>query len=171
MATTTRQRLAGGLVIGVAALAFYVGTQFNGAGLGGSGSGDGGPTAGQPARPSTSTAPNDSELVGDEAILVTTSIPSVDPPIPPPSPLIAVVITGNQYLLSTTGDETRATPAELTDIARAANATAGEGRGIRVRIFRKKNATAGAKKDLFAELSEAGIPTEAIQDMRGFLDN
>lgn len=171
MATTTRQRLAGGFVIGVAALAFYIGTQFKGPGLGGSGSGDGGPTAGSPTNPSTSEASGESELAGDEAVLVTSSVPSVALPTPTPSPLIAVVITGNQFLLSTTGDETQATPAELTEVARAAIATSGEGRGIRVRIFRKKDATAGAKLDLFAKLSDAGISSEAIQDMKEFLDN
>ncbi len=170
MATTTRQRLAGGFVIGVAALAFYIGTQFKGPGLGGSGSGDGGPTPGPSTSPSTSASSGGSELVGDEAVLVTTSVPSVAVPVTPPSPFIAVVISGNQYLLSTAGDETQATPAELTDVARAAIATSGEGRGIRVRIFRQKDATAGAKLDLFAKLGDAGIPSEAIQDMKEFLD-
>ncbi len=170
MATTTRQRLAGGFVIGVAALAFYIGTQFKGPGLGGSGSGDGGPTPGQPANPSTSTTPGGSELVGDEAVLATTSVPSVAIPTTPSSPLVVVVISGSQYLLSTTGDETQATPAELTEVARAAMAASGDGQGIRVRIFRKKDATAGAKIDLFAKLGDAGIPTEAIQERKEFLD-
>ena len=170
MATTTRQRLAGGFVIGVAALAFYIGTQFKGPGLGGSGSGDGGPTPGPSTTPSTSTSSEGTELVGDEAVLVTNSVPPVAVPVAPPSPFIAVVISGNQYLLSTAGDETQATPAELTEVARAAIATSGEGRGIRVRIFRQKDATAGAKLDLFAKLGDAGIPSEAIQDMKEFLD-
>ena len=170
MATTTRQRLAGGFVIGVAALAFYIGTQFKGPGLGGSGSGDGGPTPGQSTSPSTSTTPVESELVGDEATLVTTSVPPIAFPATPSSPLVVVVISGSQYLLSTTGDETQATPAELTDVARAAIAASGDGQGIRVRIFRKKDATAGAYVDLFAKLGEAGIPTEAIQDKKEFLD-
>ena len=167
MATTTRQRLAGGFVIGVAALAFYIGTQFKGPGLGGSGSGDGGPTPGSASPPSTSTDPTnpDSELVGDAEVLVSTTLPA-----PPLSPLVAVVISGSEYLLSTTGDQMTATPATLAEVARAALNATGDGQGIRVRIFRKKDATAGAKIDLFSKLGDTGIPVEAIQDMREFLD-
>ena len=53
-------------------------------------------------------------------------------PAAPQSPLVAVVISGNEYLLSTTGEETQATPAKLTDVARAALAAPGDGQGIRV---------------------------------------
>ena len=167
MATTTRQRLAGGVVIGVAAAAFYFGTQWKGPGLGGSGSGDGGPVASDPAQPSVSSGeePRGAELAGDSAVLVTNAAPSSTP-----APLVAVVITGDEYLLSTTGDLTTATPALLTDIARAVLMASGDSQGIRVRIFRKKDAKAGAKIDLFSKLTEAGIPSEAIQDQREFLD-
>jgi|GEM_PF-2148997 len=170
MATTTRQRLAGGFVIGVAALAFYIGTQFKGPGLGGSGSGDGGPIAGESSQPAVSkgTEPlviSRSELAGDEAVMVSTSTPPTQL-----AAVVAVVISGDKYLLSITGDESKATAAELTDVARAALIAPGDGQGIRVRIFRKKDATAGAKLDLFAKLNDAGVPSEAIQDMREFLE-
>jgi hypothetical protein len=167
MATTTRQRLAGGVVIGVAAAAFYLGTQWKGPGLGGSGSGDGGPVAGEPARPSVASSeePRGAELAGDSAVLVSNAAPPSTQ-----APLVTVVITGNEYLLSTIGDETTATPALLTEVARAALMARGDSQGIRVRIFRKKDAKAGAKIDLFSKLNEAGIPNEAIQDKREFLD-
>ena len=170
MATTTRQRLAGGFVIGVAALAFYIGTQFKGPGLGGSGSGDGGPVPDAASQPSVSKGTetpetSGSDLAGDEAVLASTQSPAAKP-----ASFVAVVISGDKYLLSATGDETQTTPAELADVARAAITAAGDGQGIRVRIFRKKDATAGAKLDLFSKLNDAGIPSEAIQDMREFLD-
>lgn len=170
MATTTRQRLAGGVLIGVAALAFYIGTQFKGPGLGGSGSGDGGPVVGETSQPSVSKGADTplarvSELAGDEAVLVSTT-----PLATQLAPVVAVVISGDKYLLSSTGDESKATAAELADVARAALIAPGDGQGIRVRIFRKKDATAGAKLDLFSKLNDAGIPSEAIQDMREFLD-
>jgi hypothetical protein len=165
MATTTRQRLAGGVLIGVAALAFYIGTQFKGPGLGGSGSGDGGPNPGQATNPSTSTTPT-TDLVGDEAIQATT----VATPPTPSSPLVAVVISGNKYLLSTTGDETRATPSELAEVVRSVLSASGDGQGIRVRVYRKKDATTGAQFDLSTKLGDAGVPSEEIQVMQTFLD-
>lgn len=170
MATTTRQRLAGGFVVGVAALAFYIGTQFKGLGLGGSGSGDGGPVSGESSQPSISKGDDTpqaepSDLAGDEAVLASTHTPPAKT-----APLVAIVISGDKYLLSATGEEATATPAKLTDVARAALSTTGDGQGIRVRIFRKKDATAGAKLDLFSKLNDAGIPSEAIQDMKEFLD-
>ena len=165
MATTTRQRLAGGVLIGVAAVAFYIGTQFKGPGLGGSGSGDGGPTPAEAPGASTST-----DLVGDESILATTTVPPTTTPTPQSSPLVAVVISGNQYLLSTSGDETQAAPAELAEVVRAVLATTGDGQGIRVRVFRKKDATTGAQFDLSAKLGDAGIPSEVVQVMQKFLD-
>ena len=64
----------------------------------------------------------------------------------------------------------QATPADLAEVARAALAATGDGQGIRVRIYRKKDATAGAKLDLFSKLNDAGVPSEAIQDMKEFLD-
>lgn len=172
MSSSSRQRLAGGLVIGVAAIAFYIGMQFKGPGLGGSGSGDGGPAPGEASQPSTSgtTVPAvsaDTDIAGDEAVLASTRPSS---PAVPESPRITVVISGDKYLLSTTGDQAQATPAELAEVARAALAATGDGQGIRVRIFRKKDATAGAKLDLFSKLNDAGIPSEAIQDMKEFLD-
>ncbi len=168
MATTTRQRLAGGVLIGVAAVAFYLGSQWQGPGLGGTGTGEGSPATGGANQMATDAEKPDnatSDLVGDAAVLVSTASP-----LTKPTPLVTVVISGNDYLLSTTGDQAAATPAELTDIARAALAAAGDSQGIRVRIFRKKDATAGAKLDLFAKLNDAGVPSEAIQDMREFLD-
>ncbi len=172
MSSSSRQRLAGGVLIGVAAVAFYIGMQFKGPGLGGSGSGDGGPAPGEATQPSTSgntepAQPADSDIVGDEAVLASTP---TSPSVVPPSPLVTVIISGDQFLLTTTGDQTQASPAELSEVARAALATTGDGQGIRVRIFRKKDATAGAKLDLFSKLSDAGIPSEAIQDMKEFLD-
>ena len=166
MATTTRQRLAGGVLIGVAALAFYIGTQFKGPGLGGSGAGDGGPAPGEASSPSTATP---TDLVGDEAIQATTA-PTPTTPTTPASPLVAVVISGDKYLLSTTGDETQATPAELADVVRAVLSASGDGQGIRVRVFRKKDATTGAQFDLSTKLGDAGIPMEEIQVMQAFLD-
>ena len=163
MATTTRQRLAGGVLIGVAALAFYIGTQFKGPGLGGSGAGDGGPTPGQATSPSTATT---ADLVGDESIQATT----VATPTTPSVSLMAVVISGDKYLLSTTGDETQATPSELAEVVRAVLSASGDGQGIRVRVFRKKDATTGAQFDLSTKLGDAGIPSEEIQVMQTFLD-
>ena len=167
MATTTRQRLAGGVVIGVAAAAFYLGTQWKGPGLGGSGSGDGGPVDGEKAQASVSSTDENrgAELAGDSAVMVSTNVPPTKP-----SQLVTVIISGDEFLLSTTGDKTTATPAPLTDVARAAMIASGDDQGIRVRIYRKKDAKAGAKIDLFAKLTEAGIPSEAIQDMREFID-
>ena len=169
MATTTRQRLAGGVLIGVAAIAFYIGTQFKGPGLGGSGSGDGGPTPASPPGASTST-----DLAGDEATMVSTIVPATLPatatPTTPSSPLVAVVISGDKYLLSTSGDETQATPAELAEVIRAVLATTGDGQGIRVRVFRKKDATTGAQVDLSSKLGDAGVPSEEIQVRQQFLD-
>ena len=167
MATTTRQRLAGGVVIGVAALAFYLGMQFKGLGPGGSGSGDGSPTPAQTTGDSTQTP---TDLVGNEAIQVTTSAhPTATVPTPS-SPLVAVVISGDKYLLSTTGDETQATPAELAEVVRAALSAAGDRQGIRVRVFRKKDATTGAQFDLSTKLGDAGVPSEEIQVMQKFMD-
>lgn len=163
MATTTRQRLAGGVLVGVAALAFYLGTQFKGPGLGGSGAGDGGPAPGQAASPSTLPT---TDLVGDDAIQATT----VTTPATPTSPLVAVVISGDKYLLSTTGDETQATPAELAEVVRAVLSASGDGQGIRVRVYRKKDATTGAQFDLSTKLGDAGVPSEEIQVMQTFLD-
>ena len=172
MSSSSRQRLAGGVVIGVAALAFYFGMQFKGPGLGGSGSGDGGPAPGEATRASTSGATTsaistDTDIAGDEAVLASTRSTT---PAAPASPRIAVIISGDKYLLSTTGVQAEATPAELADVARAALTATGDGQGIRVRIFRKKDATAGAKLDLFSKLGDAGIPSEAIQDMKEFID-
>ncbi len=170
MATTTRQRLAGGVLIGVAAIAFYIGTQFKGPGLGGSGSGDGGPApAASTTGPSTST-----DLAGDEATMVSTAVPVTVPvtatPTTPSSPLVAVVISGDKYLLSTSGDETQATPAELAEVIRAVLSAPGDGQGIRVRVFRKKDATTGAQVDLSSKLGDAGVPSEEIQVRQQFLD-
>ncbi len=167
MATTTRQRLAGGVLIGVAALAFYIGTQFKGPGLGGSGSGDGGPTPEGAASPSTSNQPiaPESELVGDAAVVSSTEAPAT-----PEAPLVAVVISGSEYWLSTTGDETKTDLAPLVDVARAALLATGDRQGIRVRIFRKKDATAGAMLDLSSKLDDAGIPSESIQVIKDFLE-
>ena len=165
MATTTRQRLAGGVLIGVAAIAFYIGTQFKGPGLGGSGSGDGGPTPATAKGPSTS-----SDLAGDEATMVSTTTPTTLTPPTSSSPLVAVVISGDKYLLSTTGDETQATPAELAEVVRAVLSASGDGQGIRVRVFRKKDATTGAQFDLSTKLGDAGVPSEEIQVMQTFLD-
>jgi hypothetical protein len=164
--------LAGGFVIGVAALAFYIGMHFKGPGLGGSGSGDGGPAPGEATQPSTSGATESvpatgTDIAGDEAVLASTGTSTTPTPA---SPLVTVIISGDKFLLSTTGDEGQATPAELAEVARAALAATGDGQGIRVRIFRKKDATAGAKLDLFSKLSDAGVPSEAIQDMKEFLD-
>lgn len=172
MSSSSRRRLAGGAVIGVAAIAFYIGMQFKGPGLGGSGSGDGGPAPGEATQASTSGAnepatPIGTDIAGDEAVLASTK---ATPPPAPVSPRVTVIISGDKYLLSTTGDQAEATPAELTEVARAALAATGDGQGIRVRIFRKKDATAGAKLDLFSKLSDAGVPSEAIQDMKEFLD-
>lgn len=167
MAITTRQRLAGGFVIVAVAVAFYLGMQFKGPGLGGSGSGDGDPAPGAAAGPRIAVGEKapDSELAGDPPVLVTITASSDKLPT-----LAAVVISGNEYLLSPMGDESKATPAKLADVARAARNAAGDGQGIRVRIFRKKDATAGAKIDLFTKLDDAGIPLESIQEMRDFLD-
>ncbi len=167
MATTTRQRLAGGFVIGAVGVAFYLGMQFNGPGLGGSGSGDGGPAPGAATGPSVAVSESapDSELAGDPPVLVTTTTPSAKLPT-----FVAVVISGSDYLLSATGDESKATPAKLSEVASAAVHSAGDGQGIRVRVFRNKDATAGAKIDLFSKLDDAGIPLESIQEMRDFLD-
>ena len=161
--TTTRQRLAGGVILGVAAVAFYLGMQFKGLGPGGSGSGDGGPTPPQTNGASTQTP---TDLAGDEAIQATT----VATPTTPSSPLVAVVISGDKYLLSTTGDETQATPVELAEVVRAVLSASGDGQGIRVRVFRKKDATTGAQFDLSTKLGDAGIPSEEIQVMQTFLD-
>ena len=165
MATTTRQRLAGGVLIGVAAIAFYIGTQFKGPGLGGSGSGDGGPAPAATTGPSTST-----DLAGDEATMVSTTVPATATPTTPSSPLVAVVISGDKYLLSTSGDETQATPAELAEVIRAVLSAPGDGQGIRVRVFRKKDATTGAQVDLSSKLGDAGVPSEEIQVRQQFLD-
>ena len=172
MSSSSRQRLAGGVVLGVAAIAFYFGMLFKGPGLGGSGSGDGGPAPGEATRASTSgatepTLSGDTDLAGDEAVLASTR-PATPPA--PASPLIKVIISGDKYLVSTTGDEAQAAPADLAEVARAALAATGDGQGIRVRIYRKKDATAGAKLDLFSKLNDAGVPSEAIQDMKEFLD-
>ena len=169
---TTRHKITGGLAVGALALAFYFGTQFKGPGLGGGGAGDGPgegvvvstdpggtPTTGDPI-----TTPTVTDLVGDGAGHgSSTSANKSDP-------LIAVVITGEGYLLSPTGDAAAATPAALADIGRAALSAQGDGQGIRVRIFRKRDATAGARLDLFTKLTDAGISSEAIQEMREFIN-
>lgn len=163
MATTTRQRLAGGVVIGVAAIAFYLGTQFKGPGLGGSGSGEGSPASGGAAGSSTTEG---SELAGDEAVMAV----SATPPPEVQSPRVAVVISGNEYLLSTAGNEKDAILSSLEEVIQAVQAATGDRDGIRIRIFRTKDATAGAKDDLLAKLAEASIPLKAIQDMKASPD-
>lgn len=176
MTTTTRQRLAGGFVLGVAALAFYFGTQWKGPGLGGNGSGDG--NSG-PETPLSNSSPdmmesdtartlptvNHSEIAGDEAPESTTTVREFKQ-----IPLVTAIISGNEYLLSRSDDPAGATPASAADVALAAIQTLGDSQGIKIRVFRKKDATAGARIDLFTKLNDAGIPNESIQEMRTFLD-
>lgn len=161
MASSMRNRLAGGAVLGIAALAFYLGMNFKGPGLGGGGAGVGVITRstedGQPAPPVSS------EIVGDDELMVASAGSLAQPPA-----WVTVVVDDPDYRLSTKelGD---ARPASLGEVAQAASLTTGDGQGIRVRIYKSKAARAGTLIDLQARLSEMGLKPESIQVVDEFL--
>ncbi len=153
----TRQKLAGGAVIGVAALAFYLGTQWKGLGPGGTGTG-----FGTTATDSEATKEvREPDLVGDEAVSVDTSKSSsgAGPEI------VSIIMSYEDYLVSTTGDLTQTKVANLSEVAHAALKATGDAQGIRVRVYHKKDATVGVMDDLKRKLDQVGIPAQAIQYM------
>lgn len=154
----TRQKLAGGAVIGVAALAFYLGMQWQGIGPGGTGSGFGTPVSGPGEE---NAAPAGPDLAGDEAVSVSTQGVTGAPA----RQLITIVIAKQDYLLTTPDDLTTGTAANLSEVAHAAQETTGDSEGIRARVYHRKDATAGAMADLKRKLDQVGIPPEAIQYM------
>jgi len=153
----TRQKLAGGAVIGVAALAFYLGTQWKGLGPGGTGTGFG-TTATESGPTEEVRAP---ELVGDEAVSVATDASGrgSGPQI------VFIIMSSGDYLVSTTGDLAQTKEADLSEVARAALTATGDAQGIRVRVYHKKDATVGVMDDLKRKLDQVGIPAQAIQHM------
>lgn len=152
----TRQKLAGGAVIGVAALAFYLGTQWKGFGPGGTGTGFGTTATGT----GEEVAPTTPDLAGDEAVSVATEGSGVEAP-----QILTVVMSGRDYSISTTGDLKTATVADLSEVAHAALTATGDKQGIRVRVYRKKDATVGILDDLKRKLDQVGIPSQAVQFM------
>lgn len=153
----TRQKLAGGAVIGVAALAFYLGTQWKGLGPGGTGTGFGTTSADSGA----TEEDREPDLVGDEAVSIDTSRSSggAGPPI------VSIIMSDEDYLVSTTGDLTQTKAANLSEVAHAALTATGDSQGIRVRVYHKKDATVGVMDDLKRKLDQVGIPAQAIQYM------
>lgn len=158
----TRQKLAGGAVIGVAALAFYMGTQWKGFGPGGTGTGFG-TTATESGQTEEVRVP---ELVGDEAVLASTDAAggTAAPQI------LSVIVSRGDYWVSTSGDLTTTTEADLSEVAHAALTATGDPDGIRVRVHFKKDATVGVMEDLKRKLDQVGIPAQAVQFMDAPLD-
>lgn len=158
----TRQKLAGGAVIGVAALAFYLGTQWKGLGPGGTGTGFG-TTATETGDAEETRQP---ELVGDEAVMASADAASgsTGPQI------LTVIVSRGDYLISPTGDLETTTEADLSEVAHAALTATGDPQGIRVRVHFKKDATVGVMEDLKRKLDQVGIPAQAVQFMDAPLD-
>ena len=159
----TRQKLAGGAVIGVAALAFYLGTQWKGPGLGGTGTGFGTTANGT----GEGEAPAAAELVGDDAAPVASREASGGGT---PHQILRVVVSGDDYLISTTDESNPSKVADLSEVAHAALVATGDPQGIRVRVQTKKDATAGAMDDLRRKLDQVGIPIEGVQFLETPLD-
>ena len=160
----TRQKLAGGAVIGVAALAFYLGTQWKGFGPGGTGTGFG-TTATESGQTETQDV-REPELVGDEAVLA-----SADAAGGTTAPqILSVVVSRGDYWVSTTGDLATTKEADLSEVAHAALTATGDPDGIRVRVHFKKDATVGVMEDLKKKLDQVGIPAQAVQFMDAPLD-
>ncbi len=170
MASSTRNRLAGVAVLGVAGLAFYLGMNFKGPGLGGGGDGVGVPTgATGTGQGEVDLADNPlvrppSEIFGDEALV---SSGPTHPAVK--TELVTVVVDDPDYRLTNTSDIADAKPASLSEVAQAASLTQGDGQGIRVRIYKTKTARAGTLKDLELRLIEIGLNRDSIQVKDEFL--
>lgn len=157
----TRQKMAGGVLVGAVALAFYLGTQWNGMGPGGTGTGFGTPTSGI-GEEAVSATP---DLAGDESAATSQSSQNPASPVPEKVETLTVILSGDQIQIAKSGDLSQVTEADLSQVGHAAEAVPGDAQGIRVRVYHKKDATAGVMDDLKRKFSQLGIAPESVQYM------
>lgn len=153
----TRNKVAGGVVVGAVLLGMWLGNLFRGFGLGGSGSGDDGVIPSS-VRVDRSSPPSAS--VAEE---------SPDVEAAPELPL-TIVIHADRYRLASDRAPLVGSDLTLDEIKARVEAADADARGIRVRILKQKNAQEGARADLYAALAEIGVKREDIQERAELID-
>ncbi|MCA9000209.1 MAG: hypothetical protein KDA80_24640 [Planctomycetaceae bacterium] len=159
--------------VGVAAvvgLAFLLSRLFLGLGPGGGSSvGTGSPAA----SPSQNEDP--AEVVKN--VSVSTNLPSgsgtVDPADAPGSEpeMVTVVIHRDAFRLTQGPDDYQSgLDVGLDTIVKRAKSASGNDDGVRIRILLEKSAQEGARQELYTALEEAGIKSEQIQEISGFVN-
>jgi hypothetical protein len=160
-----KRKAVGAGALGLVALGIWLGQYFPGFGLGkglgfGTGSSDSG---GGPATGIQETR------TGDPAANVAGPGTPAQPAAIPPQRL-RVIIDGEQFILASGETGHQGQVLDATEIAQRAKSATGDDQGIRIRIERTKNATAGARQTLFEALDAAGITRDARHESTDFLD-
>jgi hypothetical protein len=156
-----RKRIFGAVAVGLIAFGIWLGSFWQGPGLGGSGPG----REGASFPDMRADVSSEVDLTGD--------VGPAEQPAPrsePPSPVLTVVVTGNRYRIASQDDPQTGNEVSLEEVRRLARETPGSPEGVRVRILFEKSATEGARSDLFATLRESGVKREEIQEVLGFID-
>ena len=154
----TRTKAAGGALIGAAILGAWLMSLWKTPGMGGAEGID-------PLQQQDRTARVDAQLTSSTTIRDAERTTPVTP-----SDLLTVVIHGDQFRLSEEDDPQSGLDVSLAEIKRKASDVPGNDRGIRVRILKEKSAQAGARADLYAALTDAGVKREEIQERSDFID-
>lgn len=167
--------------VGILAIGIYLGTLFDGFGLG-SGFGLGGSAPGGASGDGGGAPPDTSGLSADLGPSATIHAKNAADPATATGPL-AVFITADGYELPGDSAENLAeaatlpaplsehfVPAALDDVVARAKQTVGNAGGIRVLIYRHKSSTVGLHGTLVHALQDAGLPSGALHVVTGFFD-
>ena len=159
------KKIIGGVAVLGVIVGGYLGGLFpklgNGPGLG-----PGGPNA-------TVQTGDPAEIPGPERSQPAPAKPHVTPEqmaplIPHDEKVLNVCIDGDDFLLGQwRNDKLHFLPSDANAIVAAAKQTAGNERGIRVRVDRTDTAKAGAEVFLEEELTDSGIDKDSIQWLNG----
>lgn len=163
-----KRNLFGGALLGAVALGIYLGQFWKGPGLGGGGAGD----------ELSLTSHQESQVhsgVDRNAVSAPAQMEKSQGEKPAeidlglPAQMITIVVHDQKYRLVTGDNPKVGTDLSLEDVKRYAGETIGSSDGIRVRILKERDAREGARSDLMAALTQAGLKREEIQEYSEFV--
>lgn len=181
---STRRKAVTTGAVGLLALGIWLGTMFDGFGLG-SGLGLGQTGSSGLERGATGESESGaSEPVSTDGVSTSLGNPADvrvgSAMVPAPTETLSVLVTGDGYELPKDTSADIATlaaplsghfePATLDDVVARARQTTGNASHIRVLIYRHKSSTVGLHGTLVHALQDAGIPSGGVHVVTGFFD-
>lgn len=174
-----RRNLMTGAAVGILAIGFWLGTLFNGFGLGNGEQGSTEPETDSPGGTPVTVAPDDVSVdLGNPSLVRPTPDGTAEPD--EPLVMIAVLVKGDGFAVlrnpppnvSMLGvplsQHFQNEP--LDDIVQLALDSPGNASGVKVQIVKHKSSTVGGDSSLRTALKNAGIPDGAIHVYTGFHD-